>query len=338
MNIRDLLLGMAIGDAFGAGVEFQDRRWIKENVDFSRFVNARHQIPQNEVPSELFTNNYHAWDYTDDTETTLGVMRAIMAPEEFTPDSVMKHLSAEYMEMAKKRGFGRNGYGSLRWVFEGEKSIDEVRKFQGERPNPGNAPTVRAVPLGFLPKPSIYDSAIINADATHPHDIARASSYLVAEAARHILIEEEDPMDLPFLGMNRTAGLDNETAFRMGHISQLPPPDQLSESQYRTLCGPQPIQAPYFPAGIYGIPSDARQTAVTIVYLLMHARSAFEGLKWSVLMGGDVDSLAAVCTGILACQYGLDSLPDYMLKNVEGKDHLIASADRFEAYLQEIDG
>ena len=29
MSIEDLLLGIAIGNAFGAGVEFQDRDWIK---------------------------------------------------------------------------------------------------------------------------------------------------------------------------------------------------------------------------------------------------------------------------------------------------------------------
>ena len=34
-----LFLGYAIGDAFGAGVEFQDRNWIRRHVDFTRFVN-----------------------------------------------------------------------------------------------------------------------------------------------------------------------------------------------------------------------------------------------------------------------------------------------------------
>lgn len=42
--IKEVLIGTAIGDAFGAGVEFQDRNWIREHVDFSRFVNARGQI------------------------------------------------------------------------------------------------------------------------------------------------------------------------------------------------------------------------------------------------------------------------------------------------------
>jgi len=42
--IKEILIGTAIGDAFGAGVEFQDRNWIREHVDFSRFVNTKEQI------------------------------------------------------------------------------------------------------------------------------------------------------------------------------------------------------------------------------------------------------------------------------------------------------
>jgi len=39
-------------------------------------------------------------------------------------------------------------------------------------------------------------------------------------------------------------------------------------------------------------------------------------------MGGDVDSLAAIITGILAGKYGLQSLPKFMIDNVEGKEKL----------------
>lgn len=40
----DLFLGYAIGDAFGAGAEFQDRNWIRKNVDFTCLVNVRSKI------------------------------------------------------------------------------------------------------------------------------------------------------------------------------------------------------------------------------------------------------------------------------------------------------
>ena len=42
----------------------------------------------------------------------------------------------------------------------------------------------------------------------------------------------------------------------------------------------------------------------------------------AILLGGDVDSIASVCTGILAGRYGLNSLPQFMIDKVEGKDKL----------------
>ncbi|MFW2376664.1 MAG: ADP-ribosylglycohydrolase family protein, partial [Cellulophaga baltica] len=79
--IKEILLGIAIGDAFGAGVEFQDRDWIRQHVDFSKFVNARDQIKVAPEKKEVFTKNYTAWEYTDDTEMTIGLINALNSGE-----------------------------------------------------------------------------------------------------------------------------------------------------------------------------------------------------------------------------------------------------------------
>lgn len=34
-KVEDMLLGIAIGDAFGLGIEFQNKDWIKKNIDFT---------------------------------------------------------------------------------------------------------------------------------------------------------------------------------------------------------------------------------------------------------------------------------------------------------------
>jgi ADP-ribosylglycohydrolase len=39
-------------------------------------------------------------------------------------------------------------------------------------------------------------------------------------------------------------------------------------------------------------------------------------------MGGDVDSLAAVCTGIASGTYGTDSLPQFLFEQTEGLDRM----------------
>ena len=58
------------------------------------------------------------------------------------------------------------------------------------------------------------------------------------------------------------------------------------------------------------------------MYILKQSRDAFGALKKSVYLGGDVDSLAALTTGILAGRLGVQSLPEYMIEAVEGRDYL----------------
>lgn len=89
-KLHNLLVGISVGDAFGAGVEFQDRDWIRDNVDFTRFVNVRYNIQISNDRKTLFTENYHAWDYTDDTEMTIGLVKALLADEPFTETLLVK--------------------------------------------------------------------------------------------------------------------------------------------------------------------------------------------------------------------------------------------------------
>lgn len=73
-EFHSLLLGFAIGDAFGAGVEFQDRRWIRQHVDFSELINMRHLLDEQQRAS-VFSVNYTPWQYTDDTSMPMPPIR-----------------------------------------------------------------------------------------------------------------------------------------------------------------------------------------------------------------------------------------------------------------------
>ena len=105
-------------------------------------------------------------------------------------------------------------------------------------------------------------------------------------------------------------------------VDELPAYEELSEADFSILCGPQPIQEPYFLPGIKGLPSDSKYTAGAVLYILKQSSDAFDALKKSVYLGGDVDSLAALTTGILAGRYGVESLPEYMIEAVEGRGYL----------------
>lgn len=317
--MEDILWGIAIGDAFGAGIEFQDRDWIRANVDFTKFINARDR------PFE----QYHDWEYTDDTEMTLGLIKALISGREFTEDLLVEYWIREYEEDQQIKGYGRAGHGSMRWVYSGEKDITWVRDYQRNKEFPGNAPPMRAVPLGFLPENLIDAYAIINADATHPHPQARAASVLVARAAQYVIVQKGNLQEIILHCSHFILGLDQTTLDLLPQIDLLPPPDELDETGFALLCGKQPLDK----FNIKGLGSDAMRTAACVLYILKYAHHTFDGFKNAIYMGGDVDSLASICTGILAGRFGLDTIPAFMKENVEGKEKIPLIAQQFIAYL-----
>lgn len=329
-KFENIFLGIAIGDAYGAGLEFQDRNWIRANVDFTRFINKRTDI--NVPDKSVFTIDYKEWDYTDDTEMSIAVAKALMSGQSVTDDLFVKHFTDEYLLGFQTKGYKRNGHGSIRLVYNGEKDIEEIKDFQRNKVYPGNAPPMRAIPIGFVKEELINEYATLNATSTHPHPKAVDASILVARAARGLLVEgigQDDLISycLPFIS-------DRETIKALEAADRLHGPELLQGKDFEVLCGPQPLQKKEFIEGLYGLSSNAMYTAVAALYFIKHSRSAFEGLKHSINLGGDVDSLASIVTGILAGKYGISDLPAYMIQHVEGVSYLKEIAKEFELYVE----
>ncbi len=329
VNLENIFLGIAIGDAFGAGLEFQDRNWIRANVDFTKFINKRTDI---NVPEKaIFTIDYKEWDYTDDTEMSIAVAKALMSKEKLSEELLVKHFTDEYLLGFKLKGYKRNGHGSIRLVYNGEKTIEEIKDFQRNKKYPGNAPPMRAIPIGFVNEEKINLYATLNATSTHPHPKAIDSSILIARATRALLIENIGKKELINYCVKYIT--DPETIEKLKLADELPAPDLLNEKEFEILCGPQPLKRSEFIEGLYGLSSNAMYTAISALYFIKHSNSAFEGLKNSIRLGGDVDSLASIVVGILAGKYGIADLPKYMIENVEGVAYLKELAGAFNDHI-----
>jgi ADP-ribosylglycohydrolase len=332
INFKDILLGIAIGDAYGAGLEFQDRDWIRKNVDFTCFLNKRTDIVDVVNSFGKTVKNYKNWDYTDDTEMTIGCLKALLSQKKLSEDLLMEYWIKEYEEDKKQKGIGRHGHGSMRWVYSGERTIEEVRDFQRNRPNPGNGPTMRAIPFGFVNEKDIDRFAAINANATHPNSKAVASSICIARAAEYLIVKKMDPESIIDYCLKHIQNVDSEFYDKLKTVNIFPSFSNLSEDDYSKLCGPQPIKKPYYPEGITGLPSDAMYTTLSTLYIVKHSRSTFEGFKQAIYLGGDVDSVASITTGLLAGRFSIEGMPLYMIEMVEGKNKLLKLADLWQDY------
>jgi len=328
-NFEHIFLGIAIGDAYGAGLEFQDRNWIRENVNFSKFINKRSDI--NVPEKSVFTTDYKEWDYTDDTEMSIALAKALLSKEPFTEELLVKYFTDEYLLGFHTKGYKRNGHGSIRLVYNGEKTIEDIKAFQQNKPYPGNAPPMRAIPIGFVKEQHINSYAAINATSTHPHPKAIDSSILIARAVRGLLVDEISQQELIRYCLPHIS--DAETIEKLKLADALHGPDLLQGKDFEVLCGPQPLQKKEFIEGLYGLSSNAMYTAISALYFIKHSHSAFEGLKNSINLGGDVDSLASIVVGILAGKYGIDDLPAYMIQNVEGVAYLKTISTAFETFV-----
>ncbi len=209
----------------------------------------------------------------------------------------------------------------MAWFYDEKMAIKEVRDFQRKRKNPGNAPATRSVPLGLISSELINSYAKINAMATHPNEIAILSSQSIARATEFLIVKKGDRDSLITYVMQNVQR-NSEYLSYYNKIDQLGDYTNLSKDDFAILCGQQPIQEPYFLPGINGMPSDSKFTAGCVLYILKQAKSTMEALKMSIYLGGDVDSVAALTTGISAGRYGLESIPDYMINNLESVEYL----------------
>jgi ADP-ribosylglycohydrolase len=313
-TIINTLQGVAIGDAFGVGIEFKSRPWILEHVHFNHIIPRTNNVwKSNGFPLDPGT-------YSDDTEHTIAVAEALLADAPFTADLLLEKFKHEYETDKQIKGYPRQGHGSIEHWYTGEKTIDEVRTAQSLRDDPGNAPVMRAIPITFTDRETLHDYAIINADVTHPNEAARQASLITVLTAWHFIRNQGTCETLfPFLIQELNNG---DLTALLTTIDALPHPDQLTESDFVILHGVQPLPFVPWDNNIYGLPCAALKTAINVAYVMKHSTSAFDALKYSIRMGGDVDSLAAVCTGIASGTYGTDSLPQFLFEQTEGLDRM----------------
>ena len=104
-NSKNMVLGVALGDAYGVGIEFQDRDWILHNVDFTKYVNKR------EGKQGI---NYESGFYSDDAEHTIGLMKALMSREPYSEELLLRYWKNEYDSDKLEKGFGRQGHGGIK--------------------------------------------------------------------------------------------------------------------------------------------------------------------------------------------------------------------------------
>lgn len=291
-----LMLGMAIGDAYGA-----------------RFENTPRTAIDLAGEEETYAGQNR---YTDDTQMAVGVAELLISGLPLTPVHLAEALLNAY------RRDPRHGYSALtRRMLEeshtGEVFLDALSMEERiERRSDGAA--MRAPPLGLLPdRNEVIRIARLSAAITHGHPDARAATIGIA-----LIIHERYYHHRPFPDIIQELPDQIPDLTREGRTYL----EQTLRVRYNPDLILQGCEA-------YGVPYTESLILLGACAALLaeFGDSPTEILYQAVMLGGDTDTTAAiVLSAALLIPEG--TFPEYLISGLEngdyGKEFLITLGDR----------
>lgn len=289
-HIIGSILGLALGDAFGAPYE----GGILERAVWA-LVGTQ--------------NGKRRW--TDDTQMTIDVIESLVECGHVDQNDLARRFAQSYRW---SRGYGPGAARVLKRIKRGEpwKSASCSVFRDGSF---GNGGAMRSPAVGLFyahdSEEGLVKAARATAAVTHAHPLGCEGAVLIALATA--------------LAYNDT----NSTSIVERLCQRAESPEYLSRlHKARAWLQAGSTVAPRTVAAELGNGIAAVDSCVTAIYLAMTFRdSSFnELLAFSIKLHGDVDTISAMACAIWGAGRGLDALPKSRLESLEQRDRLIALA------------
>ena len=288
------MLGIAIGDAFGAAYENLSRKDVRRIFDPTKY--SKNPLFNDHIPGT----------YTDDTQMSIAVAELITSGEEFTPLNL-----ANYFVSAFKRdmrpGYSRYSFQALQESKSGKEFLAKVTQSSEK-----NGATMRAIPIGVIPeKDKVINYCVVNAETTHHSPSAIASSVAMGLAAHYFFYNVDEAKSV----LDFCLEYLNENNFDRKSIEYLNEVLKMENLDLGILLGKEYANV--------GVPVNGIKTAGVVLFLLkgFSSEKPFEALKEAILLGGDTDTTAALTLGVFTARYGLNQLPEFLTCGLEGGEY-----------------
>ena len=294
------LLGLAIGDALGGRLEAQDTDWIR-----SRFATVEQLIayPEDEI-----------W-YTDDTQMAIGVAETLVSHGVIVEESLCRSFAENY---EPSRGYGWGARAVLDAILHGSDHREVAeRHFPGG--SFGNGAAMRVAPVGLMFRNDperLREQARLSALPTHRHPLGIEGAQLLALAVGMASRTDRERFDrAEFLAELSAACESAEYRAKIDEACRIQHPEQL--------------------AGL-GNRIEALHSVPTAIASFALAPESFESTVANViLLGGDVDTMAAMAGALSGAYLGTSRLPVRLVNLLEnspkGRDYLMGLSKRLLA-------
>jgi len=289
------LVGMAIGDALGAGWE---GRGMSRSEDIVSLAEKLEQLI-----------------YTDDTHMTIGIAESLIESKGFNGEHMAQTFIKNY-EAEPWRGYGP-GPPRIFWMIKSGEAWYSAANRLYRGGSFGNGSAMRVAPVGLLYSRNLeklrkiaYQSSSI----THSHELGKEGAALqscaVALALNTPSDEEIDRED--FLS-------------RLQNFIQ----DQLYKekvAQIRELLGEQDKARV---VAVLGNGIEAPRSVPTAIYCFLRQPQSYKDtVIYAISLGGDTDTIAAMAGAISGAYLAIEAIPSEWRAKLENREYIEALAEK----------
>lgn len=285
-RIMGSVLGLALGDAFGAPFE----GGILERALWA-FVGTK--------------KGKRRW--TDDTQMTIDVIESLVEYGAVNQNDLARRFAESY---CWSRGYGPGAAKILKRIRRGQSWVSANRSVYKDG-SFGNGGAMRSPVVGLFfaaaSEKALVEAAYDVAVVTHAHPLGLEGAVLIALATAMAYNDKSSQSIMEELC---------ERAKLPEFVSRLNKAGSWLKDNIEV--------APETVAAELGNGIAAAESCVTAIYIALRFRnSSFSQLlKFTIKLGGDVDTIAAMACAIWGANHGLDGLPEAQLEQLEQCERL----------------
>lgn len=291
-RFRGCLMGVAVGDAFGA--PFEGAMEVSDN-DWRKVADGDQRLR-----------------FTDDTHMTFGVIESLLGREDFDGDNMARIFVRDY-NSEPWRGYGAGPPQVFAMIEAGADWDEAARRLYGGHGSFGNGAAMRIAPIGlrYFSDPSqAVEFARKCASITHAHELGMEGAAAQASGVA-LAVSASPPLDRDgFLGQI------------LDHL-EVPEMKQAIES-VRSVIGDGPrVVARDIGNGIEAVEA----VPAALAAFLSNVDSFTETVSFAVAIGGDTDTIASMAGALSGAYLGEEAIPPAWRERAEGARSMGRLAD-----------
>ncbi len=305
-RVQGMLVGLGIGDAFGAQIEFMKKKELL--LEFGQFDNFIGNIRR---PAPI-------GGCTDDTELTLETLKVISKIGTANPfliaDAIAEKIKRLDFEDEPNTGYGQNTINSGRMLWTGLS----WRLITNKNNTCGGAMRISPLVLLFSTDDQKLKEAVIRTTKlTHGGIHAASGSVVVAYLLSKLIVQKnkhQPEMKLIHDAADFIYELDSEMSDKLRKVFELLQNNNDIESD--TLLGTS---------------SNAMDTIPYAVYsFFKYSQTFVPMLQNSAFVDGDSDSIAAISGAFFGAYHGLNSIPKSIRNVFPYEPAILFEVNRFD--------